>query len=365
MRLAYVTEWDPLLVRKWSGIPFHTHRAFQQVFEEVETIVLPEFRDRTGTIEEHLRDTGKLASDRLRDSSADLVFTQGLSALPYLETDLPTVLWHDAVWFGLMRKPFETFAKEDPEYLDWDRRMLANVDMLFMSSKWAGDLACDYYGYPRQQLRMLSYGVSFDVDWTLDDVDRAVARRGGEVCQLLFFGRRWKRKGLIHAVRLCERLNERGCAAKLIAVGCEPDDPEILASRHLEITGFLDKDKPDDLRRLEEILWRSHFLIHPARFECSGIGLTEANAFGVPVLASDVGGLRSTIEPGSNGELFKLEDFVERATQLITGTFDRYADAYPPLASSAFAYQQVHFDWHRSAQILKKEAGALLAERHG
>ena len=29
----------------------------------------------------------------------------------------------------------------------------------------------------------------------------------------------------------------------------------------------------------------SHFLSHPADFECFGIALTEANTFGIPVIA--------------------------------------------------------------------------------
>ena len=186
MHVAYLTEWDPLLIRKWSGIPFHTYRAYREVFEQIDVVEVPEFRHRTGSVDERLRANGELATQLLRNSPADLVIVQGLSALPYLETDLPTLLWHDAVWLGLMRKPFERFRQEDPEYFEWDRRMLANVDRLLMSSRWAGDLACDYYGYPRDQVQMVSYGVNFDVDWTLDTVERAVARRSGETSQLLF-----------------------------------------------------------------------------------------------------------------------------------------------------------------------------------
>lgn len=363
MHVAYLTEWDPLQIIKWSGIPFHTFRAYKSVFDEIDVFQVPEFSKQTGSVDERLRTNSKLATELLRDSRADLLIVQGLSTLPYLETELPTLLWHDSLWLGLMRKPFDQFQREDPEYFEWDRRLLANVDRLLMSSEWANNLACDFYGYKREQVQMVSYGVNFDADWTPTIVERAVSGRDDRMCQLLFLGRRWKRKGLIHAVRLCERLNELGCPAKLTAVGCEPDHPEILASPHVEITGFLDKAQPDELRRLKEILWCSHFLIHPARFECSGIGLAEANAFGIPVLASDVGGLRSTVTPGSNGELFSRGEFVDRSTHFIMEVIARYAETYLPLARSAFAYQQAHFDWQKSAEIVRIEAEKLLAQR--
>ena len=114
MRVAYLTEWDPLQIKKWSGIPFHTFRAYKSVFDEIDVFKVPEFGQQIGSVDERLRTNSKLATELLRDSRADLLIVQGLSALPYLETELPTLLWHDALWFGLMRKPFDQFQREDP-----------------------------------------------------------------------------------------------------------------------------------------------------------------------------------------------------------------------------------------------------------
>ena len=61
------------------------------------------------------------------------------------------------------------------------------------------------------------------------------------------------------------------------------------------------------LRRFDEILAKTHFLIAPSRVEAFGHIFSEAAAFGVPTIASNVGGIPTSIEDGRNGRLLPLD----------------------------------------------------------
>jgi glycosyltransferase involved in cell wall biosynthesis len=69
----------------------------------------------------------------------------------------------------------------------------------------------------------------------------------------------------------------------------------------VECRGFVDKRTAAGRAELGRLLSESHVLIHPARAEAYGLALTEASAFGVPVVAAAVGGITTIIRDGRNG----------------------------------------------------------------
>jgi YD repeat-containing protein len=70
---------------------------------------------------------------------------------------------------------------------------------------------------------------------------------------------------------------------------------------------FIGKETIEHRHQLGELYKRSHFFIMPSRAEAFGIVFAEASAFGVPCLATKVGGLPSVIIDDVNGRLFPLE----------------------------------------------------------
>ena len=67
---------------------------------------------------------------------------------------------------------------------------------------------------------------------------------------------------------------------------------------------------------LKSIFKKSDVLVLPSREEGFGLILLEAMANGVPVVASDVGGVPEIIEDGKNGLLFKIGDFDDLSSKI-------------------------------------------------
>ncbi len=74
----------------------------------------------------------------------------------------------------------------------------------------------------------------------------------------------------------------------------------------------------DDPARLAEQYRASDLYVHPARAEALGLTIIEALACGVPVVASNVGGIPEVVRSGVNGVLFPTGDADALAEQLRT-----------------------------------------------
>src|SRR6202022_1699308 len=94
-----------------------------------------------------------------------------------------------------------------------------------------------------------------------------------------------------------------GLPTELTIVGCDAPKSEELPS-NVKALGFLSKSRSEGRSMIRSLLAQSHFLIAPSRAECSAIALAEANAFGVPCLATSVGGTSTVVRNGRNGHLF-------------------------------------------------------------
>ena len=89
----------------------------------------------------------------------------------------------------------------------------------------------------------------------------------------------------------------------------------------LVIKPFLNMGQEADRKCLHELFSTSDFFILPSRAECAGIVFCEANAFGLPVLTTDVGGISSIVRHGVNGYMLPTsasgEDFAKEIKRLL------------------------------------------------
>lgn len=111
----------------------------------------------------------------------------------------------------------------------------------------------------------------------------------------------------------------------------------------VEFKGFVDENEK------REILARSWMLVQPSSFEGWGITVTEANASGTPVIASDTAGLKDSILDGQTGILVKTGDVNEMSRVMVAlSEMDGFRSR---ISQNAYQWAQ-NFSWDDSAQKL-------------
>ncbi len=126
-------------------------------------------------------------------------------------------------------------------------------------------------------------------------------------------------KRTIEVVDVFHRLQSDGYGVKLLLVGDGPDRaPAEHRARELGVIDdvrFLGKQEP-----VEEILSIADIFMMPSGSETFGLAALEAMACGVPVIASNIGGLPELVIDGETGFLCPLGDveaFTDRAKRLL------------------------------------------------
>jgi len=130
-----------------------------------------------------------------------------------------------------------------------------------------------------------------------------------QVPTLVHLGRLMRYKSVEVAVRTLARVRALLPQARLAIAGDGPEGPRLQRlARRLgisEAVDFLGYLSHDDKVRL---LWESHVLLNPSPKEGWGLTVIEANACGVPVVASRRPGLVDSVRDGETGTLVPYGD---------------------------------------------------------
>lgn len=375
MKIAFASE-HPNLIGAFSGTPCYMFQALHKAAESLTFIETPAYHlenllhDRGNGLSE-LRAAGEFLSRRLETLDVDVVVCLGSSMIPYLQTDKPVILWHDSTWFGVMQMDFDAYRHRYPLLYEWDYRVLERCDLVLYAADWVRTQTMHNYGISPQKIHTVPFGANM-LPQSYEAVETFIHKRRNLPCRLTFLGVDWRGKGLPLAYDVCRRLNEHGVPSLLNVIGCEVEpiglkskighythlksltDNELFqlsyrSDPRVNPIGFLRKDLPADYARLCETLQNTHFLLHPTRFECFGIAMVEANAFGVPVLASDHYGPQTVIRNGQNGFRFDLQEYVQNAASVIEHLMDHPGE-YQALAFQSYREQRDRLDWDRSVE---------------
>ncbi|MFX0194952.1 MAG: glycosyltransferase family 4 protein [Candidatus Hodarchaeota archaeon] len=163
-------------------------------------------------------------------------------------------------------------------------------------------------GYEESKIMVVYFGV----DVRENDIKFKLKRRGKP--SILFIGRVSKEKGCDCLLRACKRIADQGKSFKLTLVGdgdikCFSDmavelgidGRVIFAGYRREVSGFLKE---------------SEIFIFPSMGEGLPISILEAMAYGLPVIASNVGGIPEAIQHGENGYLVPAGDQLSLADMI-------------------------------------------------
>lgn len=210
MKIAYVTTYDAMDIRNWSGIGYYKAQALKNQSISLEYIgPLREkysllfkgkqylynrllnkryLRDREPLI---LKDYAHQVSRKLSGINIDIVFSPGTIPIAYLECDQPIVFWTDATFAGMIDfyPNWSNLCKETIKNGNaMERSALNRCRLAIYSSEWAAQTAVDYYEIDRSKVKVVPHGANIECNRSFDDIRKIVNARPSNKCKLLFLG---------------------------------------------------------------------------------------------------------------------------------------------------------------------------------
>jgi glycosyltransferase involved in cell wall biosynthesis len=378
MKIAYVTAYDAQNIKNWSGLGFYIADSLRRqgceihhvgplawkftLMERLKRKFCTRIQRKDFMVELSPAWTKRYAEDaaaKLASLDADIILGPHSQTLGHLECRQPLVIWGDSTFAGLLNF-YSDYSHLCAESIRdghaCDQAALDRCALAIYASDWAAQSAIrDYHADPKK-VHVVPFGANIECTRTLDDVKALVAARPQTPCRLLFIGRIWERKGGDVALAVAKELNASGLPTTLTLVGSQPPGNEPLPA-FVKPMDFVSKATPEGRKLFDTLLAESHFLILPSRAECFGVVFCEASSFGVPSLATNVGGIPSAVRNGYNGQTFPPDAPVSDWCAFIRDLMRDNAN-YQQLARSAFEEYQTRLNWHvsgkRVTDLLKK-----------
>lgn len=319
LQLGFLSPHNAFDRRAFSGTVFHAARALEAM-ADVNLRILgkyrpPSWRDRLRRPYE-IKDIDALDVDRL-DAVVGLVASPLLDRLSVAHPSLPIFHVSDATPRFLTeaygwRVSQEAYAVED--------RVARRAHRVVYSSDVMAARAPRDLGVPALDAAVVPFGVN------LETLPATCPRKPPFApLNLLFVGLDWVRKGGDHAIATLDALKAAGHQAHLTVIGrC----PEAHAARSdVRYLGYLNKNRPADLKKIIEAYTDAHLLLLPSRADCTPMVAGEAMAHGTPVMATDVGGIGPLIGQGAGVLMPEFSSPAEwaREIEVLISTPEHYA----------------------------------------
>jgi glycosyltransferase involved in cell wall biosynthesis len=229
---------------------------------------------------------------------------------------------------------------------------LDKCQLAIYSSDWAAKTAIENYRVDPSKVKVVPFGANIECDRDISYIKTLIDAKPSHQCNLLFIGVEWYRKGGDIALQVAEELNKQGLPTQLTVVGCKPNAEQPLPD-FVTSLGFVSKTTEEGVQKIKQLLSEAHFLILPSMADCTPIVFCEANSFGVPCLATNVGGIPTIIKDDVNGKTFAKEANIADYCTYISNVFSNYSQ-YKSLALSSFNEYQCRLNWSVAGKTVKK-----------
>ena len=238
-------------------------------------------------------------------------------------------------------------------YRESTRQMLDAVKLVLVRSESLRraliDLGCDpkkievqRTGIPLEEFAFHERSFPNDGEWRLVQAGRLIEKKGLPVTLRAFavFLRKYPNATLTIA-------GEGPLLGELQKLA-----RELNIERHVSFTGFISQEQ------LRDIYYRSHIFVHPSQTGHDGSvegipnSMLEAMASGLPVFATDHGGIPEAVENGVSGVLVRERDHEALANALLNATQD--SDSLARIARNGAEVVRKNFDLQAQAQRLEE-----------
>jgi D-inositol-3-phosphate glycosyltransferase len=275
-------------------------------------------------------------------------------------TGIPFVVTFHAL--GYIRKIFQGNNDRFPaERLSIERRIVAEADHIIAECPQDKEDLIKYYDASPKKLSIIPCGFNPQEFYPIDRfVARMVLNLPQEEKIILQLGRMVPRKGVENVIRSLPLIDPDETPVRLLVVGGETDgieptrNPELLRLEKIaKEQGVHDRviftgRKSRDI--LKYYYAAADVFVTTPWYEPFGITPLEAMACGTPVIGSDVGGIKYTVEDGKTGFLVPPEN-PEALASKITDLF-----LQPPLQAklkeNAIRRVNTLFTWTKVAQMM-------------
>ena len=199
---------------------------------------------------------------------------------------------------GIICKPFDYL------YYKLADKILSDADVIITPSEHYAneDLLRKY----KEKVNVISNGINirdFDIKYSKDECRDKIGLSANEEV-MLFVGNLESRKGLDILIKAMHKIvkNTQDTKLVLIGIGSMKNGLKSLAEKlgiieHIKFAGFVDESEKVSYYKSADIF------VLPSLYEVFGIVNLEAMACGVPIVASNVGGIPDVVKDGENGLL--------------------------------------------------------------
>ena len=230
----------------------------------------------------------------------------------------------------LERVKAETFEGESEERAAQEASIFACADAVLASCDVEADQIVRFYNAEPARVHVVPLGVEHAF---FSPGYKPQARRALGIDEnatlMLFVGRLQALKGVDLALETLIEMRSRGENALLAIIGgpSGPDGRLALSALHERVSeaGVIDSVlfvAPQSHQLLSSWMRAADVTLVPSRAESFGLVALESSACGTPVVASNVGGLKTLVDPGENGYLIDSRDpvvwadYVKKATNV-------------------------------------------------
>ena len=376
LKIAFLTPQDPLSKRSWSGTIYFMACALQKqcgdvtflgpvpirqigvkMFNRVVRALLGKRYDYSHSLS-YARKCARFFEKKLAGHSYDLIFAPAAAtALAYLRTEVPIVYASD-VTFTLLQNYYPEFTNLLPVSIrEGNRIEKAAIDrcrIALFSSAWAAESAIRDYGADPAKVRVIPFGANLEMVPRKEEV---LNRTRSGILRLLFLAVNWRRKGGDIAYETLLSLTARGIDTELIVCGTVP--PDGISHEKMTVIPFLNKDDPEQMKQLTGLFLNADFLLLPTRYDCTPIVFCEANAFGMPVVTTDTGGVSSLISNGENGIMLPSSARGDLYAEAICALY-KDDDRFAALSRSSRTVYEEQLNWDSWALAVNKLCAGIV-----
>ena len=309
----------------------------------------------------------QISSQLSRMDDVDVVCSGVNPCVPpvsYLECKQPIVTWTDttiasAIDFYPQYFRDRICPESIRDILSVEKALMERCKLAIFSSEWGARTAIEFYKFEPAKVRVVPFGANLQCNRTVEDIRTLVNSRPQNKCKLLFIGVDWLRKGGDIVLQVATELNRAGLPTELTVVGCDPicDGP---LPDFVHALGYISNATEEGTHRLNTLMEESHFFIMPSRAESFGHVYCEASSFGVPSLASDVGGIPTAVRSNVNGKTFSKDADAKEYCDYITGLFSDYCK-YKDLAHSSFREYETRLNWDVAGKTVRNMLSEMLS----